>query len=276
MARVLQNRSDPAACRCRSSDRFGSKANIGKRRSSSALGQEQTPERRERSAFSRRHVDPATPADISSTLGSQARAAWYRALVGTAFPSRIWEGHVMRLPSSLVAPSAVAVLSTVWLCGPAASQTDPAKPLPSITVEAPKPVARPNRPTQVVTTGASHRRSRTTQTSSSTARAPAPDSVLGRIAALEKVASNCNGGCESSLPHGKDPWVGCSESTGGQTHGPFSSTCRDNLTYKSYVDCVETKWFLGEYRNRAWWLCSSLQAAGKFKVAELKRSKRPH
>ncbi|WFU64977.1 MULTISPECIES: hypothetical protein [Bradyrhizobium] len=99
--------------------------------------------------------------------------------------------------------------------------------------------------------------------------------MLGRIAALEKVASNCNGGCESSLPHGKDPWVGCSESTGGQTHGPFSSTCRDNLTYKSYVDCVETKWFLGEYRNRAWWLCSSLQAAGKFKVAELKRPKRP-
>lgn len=53
------------------------------------------------------------------------------------------------------------------------------------------------------------------------------------------------------------------------------ATCRDNLTYKSYVDCVETKWFLGEYRNRAWWLCSSLQAAGKFKVAELKRPKRP-
>ena len=93
--------------------------------------------------------------------------------------------------------------------------------------------------------------------------------------ALEKVASNCNGGCESSMPHGKDPWVGCSESGGGQTYGPFSATCRDNLTYKSYVDCVETKWFLGEYRNRAWWLCSSLQAAGKFKVAELKRPKRP-
>ncbi|NEU99225.1 hypothetical protein [Bradyrhizobium uaiense] len=178
----------------------------------------------------------------------------------------------MRLSSGFVAPSAAAVLSTVLLCGPAASQTDSAKPLPSITVEAPKPAARPNRPTQV-----SHRRSRTAQTSSSTTRAasPAPDTVLGRIAALEKVASNCNGGCESSMPHGKDPWVGCSESAGGQAYGPFSSTCRDNLTYKSYVDCVETKWFLGEYRNRAWWLCSSLQAAGKFKVAELKRARHP-
>ncbi|MGY4474261.1 hypothetical protein ACVILL_001675 [Bradyrhizobium sp. USDA 3364] len=183
----------------------------------------------------------------------------------------------MRFLPSLVAPSSVAVLSTVLLCGPAASQTDSAKPLPSITVDSPKQVARTNRPTQAAGTGVSHRRSRTAQTSSSSARtpSPAPDSVLGRIAALEKVASNCNGGCESSLPHGKDPWVGCSESTGGQTHGPFSSTCRDNLTYKSYVDCVETKWFLGEYRNRAYWLCSSLQAAGKFKVAELKRPKRP-
>lgn len=181
----------------------------------------------------------------------------------------------MRLSSRFVAPSAAAVLSSVVLCGPAASQTDSAKPLPSITVEAPKPAVRPNRPTQAATAGASHRRSRTAQTSSSSARAPSPDSVMGRIAALEKVASNCNGGCESSIPHGKDPWVGCSESGGGQTYGPFSATCRDNLTYKSYVDCVETKWFLGEYRNRAWWLCSSLQAAGKFKVAELKRPKRP-
>jgi hypothetical protein len=48
------------------------------------------------------------------------------------------------------------------------------------------------------------------------------------------------------------------------------------------VDCVETKIFLGEYRNRAWWVCSSLQAAGKLQatgklqVAELKRSRQPH
>ena len=52
----------------------------------------------------------------------------------------------MRLSSSFIAPSAVAVLSTVLLCGPAASQTAPgsAAPLPSITVEAPKQVARPH------------------------------------------------------------------------------------------------------------------------------------
>jgi hypothetical protein len=185
----------------------------------------------------------------------------------------------MRLSSSFVAPSAVAYLSTVLLCGPAASQTaaGAGTPLPTVTIEAPKEVARPHRPRQVANTVGSHRTSSTAQSQSSTVRtpSPAPDSILGRIAKLEKVASNCNGGCESSLPHGKDPWVGCSESGGAFTTGPFSATCRDNLNYKSYVDCVETKLFLGEYRNRAWWLCSSLQAAGKFQVAELKRSRHP-
>ncbi|WP_249148270.1 hypothetical protein [Bradyrhizobium jicamae] len=98
---------------------------------------------------------------------------------------------------------------------------------------------------------------------------------MARIAALEKVASNCNGGCESSLPHGNLPWVGCSFSAGDDALGPFSTTCRDNLTYKSYVDCVETKVFLGEYQNKARWTCSSLQASGKYQqVAE--RAKHPH
>src|ERR1700752_771223 len=53
--------------------------------------------------------------------------------------------RVMRMSSSLVAPSAVVVLSTALLCGPsgtAMSQTQ----LPSVTIEAPKQVARPNRP----------------------------------------------------------------------------------------------------------------------------------
>jgi hypothetical protein len=183
---------------------------------------------------------------------------------------------VMRWSSSLVVPSAVAVLSTVLLCGPAASQTttDSAAPLPSITVEAPKQVARPNRPKEVAHTVASRRTASTGQTSTARTPSPAPGSILARIAALDKVASNCNGGCESSLPRDGLPWVGCSESAGGSTGlGPFSITCRDNLTYKSYVDCLETKVFLGEYQNKARWTCSSLQLAGKFKVAELKRSR---
>ena len=55
----------------------------------------------------------------------------------------------MRLSSSFVAPSAVAILSTALLCGPSGTAmsrtaTGPATPLPSITVDAPKQVARLN------------------------------------------------------------------------------------------------------------------------------------
>ena len=187
------------------------------------------------------------------------------------------EDMVMKLSSRFVAPSAFAVLSTILLCGPAAAQTATSSPapLPSVTVEAPKQAARPK---PVVSTEASHRTSSTRHTRSataqpSTARTPSPDSPLGRIARLEKVASSCNGGCASSFPSGKDPWIGCSESGGGQTNAPFSPTCRDTITHKNYVECVETKVFLGEYRNRAYWLCSSLSAGNQFKVAELKRSR---
>ena len=55
----------------------------------------------------------------------------------------------MRMSSSLVAPSAVAILSTALLCsltGTAMSQTATGSTLPSITVEAPKQTARPQRP----------------------------------------------------------------------------------------------------------------------------------
>jgi hypothetical protein len=183
----------------------------------------------------------------------------------------------MRLSSSFVAPSTVATLSTVLLCGPAMSQTatGSASQLPTVTVEAPKQVARPHRPSPVASTGASRRTSTSAHTPSSTAHAPsaAPDSVLGKIAKLEKASSSCNGGCETSFKTGNAPWNGCSESAG--YFSTFSATCRDTLTYKSYVDCMDTKVFLGLDHNRAWWYCTSLLAGGKFQVAEIKRSRRP-
>lgn len=185
----------------------------------------------------------------------------------------------MKWSSSLVAPSAVAVLSTVFstasLCSPAASQAGTGSgTLPAVSVEAPRQAARPHRPSEVASSGASRRTSDRTASASGRAAAPAPGSPLARIAALEKVATSCNGGCESSFKSGKDPWVGCSYSGGGYSNGPFSPTCRDTLTYKSYEDCKETKAFLGWDRNRAWWVCSSLQAGGRFQVADLKRPKR--
>ena len=175
-----------------------------------------------------------------------------------------------RLSPSLVVPSAIAALSTVLLVGPAASQipSGSAATLPPVTVEAPKQAARPDRAERATGAGAYRR---------TTARTPsyAPGSVMGRIASLEARASSCNGGCATSFRSGKEPWIGCSESGGQLDYGPFSPTCRDTITHSSYQNCVETKVFLAENRNKAHWLCSSLQAGNRFQVAELKRVKRP-
>jgi hypothetical protein len=184
----------------------------------------------------------------------------------------------MRLPSSFAAPSAVAILSTALLCGPsgtAVSQTASGStaPLPSITVDAPKQAARPLRPKHEANTVASRRTSPTAQPPSSISHVASgpPGSVLGRLAKLEKSSSSCNGGCETSFKTGNAPWVGCSYSGGWWS--TFSSTCTDTLTYTSYANCLETKQFLGWEHYKARWICNGLAAGGKFKVADLKRSK---
>jgi len=172
----------------------------------------------------------------------------------------------MKSSLSLVVPSAIAILSTTLLSGPAVSQTatDVATPLPGITVEARKHPARPRqvaRPAQG-TTVASRRAAPTPQTPPA-----APGSALAKLAALEKASSSCNGGCETSFKSGDAPWVGCSEAAG--IFNTFSTTCRDTLTYKTYVECKETKVFLGLDRNKAWWLCTSLLAGGKLTEEKL-------
>src|ERR1700754_243056 len=112
----------------------------------------------------------------------------------------------MVMRSILVAPSAVAILSTALLCGPsgtAVSQTATGSTtqLPSITVQAPTQVARPHRPSQratsegpshVANTVGSRRESPTARTPS-----PAPDSVLAKLAKIERTASNCTDGCQT-------------------------------------------------------------------------------
>ena len=79
--------------------------------------------------------------------------------------------RVMRMSSSLVAPSAVAILSTALLCGlggPAMSQTTPSSSssLPSVTVQAPSQVARPpHKPLQSANTGVGRRAAPAARTS---------------------------------------------------------------------------------------------------------------
>jgi hypothetical protein len=191
--------------------------------------------------------------------------------------------RVMRMSSSLVAPSTAAILSTALLCGlsgTAASQTatGPANQLPSITVDAPKqvarsqrPVARTQRPAQVANTVASRPTQPTPQTPP-----PAKGSTMAKLAALEKTSSNCTDGCQTSFKYGNQPWNGCS-TTAGEFN--FSTTCRNGRNYKTYFECKDTSMFLGARQSEAWWYCSSLLAGGKLagekvQVAELKRSGR--
>jgi hypothetical protein len=183
----------------------------------------------------------------------------------------------MRMSSCLVAPSAVALLSTALLCsltGAAMSQTTPSSALPSVTVEAPRQAARPQREERSQGSGrVAHRAgrtSRTTQTATgnaSGARGP----IMAKLARLEREASSCNDGCESSFRHGKDPWVGCSESAG--YYSVFSATCKDTLTHRDYVQCTVTKMFLGWDRQRSWWYCTGMLAGGKFRVTAENRNR---
>jgi hypothetical protein len=190
--------------------------------------------------------------------------------------------RLMRMSSSLVAPSAVAILSTTLLCGlsgTAASQTTPSSTLPSVTVSPPEQRARPpqreERAARAVNTGAVLRRGRATRTTAQTAggtpSAAARGPIMAKLALLERQASSCNDGCESSFRRGKDPWVGCSESAG--YYSVFSATCKDTLTHRDYVQCVETKMFLGWDRQRSWWYCTGMLAGGKFRVTAENRNR---
>jgi hypothetical protein len=185
----------------------------------------------------------------------------------------------MRMSSSLVAPSAVALLSTALLCsltGPAMSQTAPSSstPLPSVTIQAPRQVARqPHKPAQSANTGVGRRAVPAAQTATGTP-SPAPGSVMARLAQIERTSSNCTDGCQTSFKYGNQPWNGCSS-----TGDTFSPTCRNVRNFKTYAECTEHGLFIGWHRAAVWGYCTSLLAgqklAGeKLQVADLKRSGR--
>ena len=181
-------------------------------------------------------------------------AGWIRDTVsapGKAFPDL--SERVMRMSSSLVAPAALVVLSTVLLSGTAMSRTEPSSAptaLPSITVQAPKPVARSQRPQQRAVT----RNTVSRTVSRGTSPTAGEESVLEKLRRIERGVSSCDGGCQSSLPSRGRPWVGCSAS--GWPMG--SATCKNGRNYKSYVECTEASYFLAWKPMEVWWYCSSL------------------
>jgi len=117
---------------------------------------------------------------------------------------------------------------------------------PSVTVEAPRQVARPQRekghkgPVRWYTEAGPRDPLKRRLGRRSAAGGP----VMAKLARLEREASSCNDGCESSFRHGKDPWVGCSESA--DTTFIFSANLQGHAhSTGTNVQCTETKMFLG-------------------------------
>jgi hypothetical protein len=82
---------------------------------------------------------------------------------------------------------------------------------------------------------------------------------MAKLAAIERTASNCTDGCQTSFKHGNQAWNGCSWDGSG---GP-SITCRNAHNFKTYSECVEHGLLLGWRSAENSWYCGSLHAAGK-------------
>jgi len=174
----------------------------------------------------------------------------------------------MRMSSSLVAPSAIAIASTAMmlfsLSGAAMALTEPSgsTSLPSITVQAPKPVARPAKPPKqravvrnTVRTAVSPGPSPSPTTATGSQPLPG-ESPLARLRRLERMSGTCVGGCQTSYRVGNRPWIGCSAS--GWPALAYPGTCRNIYGYKSYTECAETSHFLAWRPMEYHWYCTSL------------------
>ena len=167
----------------------------------------------------------------------------------------------MRLSSRFFANLAVGISSIIMLLsglsGAAMAVTDPSgsNSLPSISVQAPKPVARPIRPVERAVTHGSRRRAESHERSPAATSQPGGEgTVLERLQRLERTSHSCDDGCSSSFPKGNRPWVGCSVSAFPQP----SAGCRNPRHFTSYVQCTEHVMFLSWLSRDAWWYCSNL------------------
>jgi hypothetical protein len=145
------------------------------------------------------------------------------------------------------------------MCGPggtAIAQTAPSSAntlhsLPSVSVEAPKPVSRHQHLRYRAAAGGtvSHRTSPAIQTSSAE-----PTSITAKLAKLASATGSCVGGCVTSFRSGDAPWHGCSVSS----WPAVSPTCRNTGNFKTYAECSEAGMLLGWQSRELTWYCSSL------------------
>lgn len=170
----------------------------------------------------------------------------------------------MKMSSSLITPSAVAILATALLCGLSGTAVSQAR-LPGVTIDAPKQMARPHRlrPHRLVARPPQAPQLASTPAYRPLSPNPAPGAVMERFTTFETMASraysNCVDGCPTSFKHGNQPWVGCF------SPGSFvlSTTCRSAAKFKTYEECKEVGLFVGWKPTDMWWYCSSLYASGK-------------
>jgi len=167
----------------------------------------------------------------------------------------------MRLSSRFFSGLVVAVSSfsalTFGLNTAAMAATDPSgsSPLPSITVQAPKPLARPHRtaPRAVARPARAARRTVSRGTSPGATTQPGGQgSVLERLKRIERTSRSCDERCQkiSSQP-------GCSASVWPTTSvGVGCGNSRHFFTH--YVQCTDHLYFLAWKPREAWWYCTSL------------------
>jgi hypothetical protein len=166
-------------------------------------------------------------------------------------------GLSSRFFSSLAAAISSFALLTFGLSGTAMSQTQTpsgSTSLPSITIQAPKQVTRPQKPEHRAVARNTVRNTVSPRTSPTTPFTAAQESVLAKLARLERASGSCVGGCATSFRSGNRPWVGCSASG----WPAYSGTCRNAGNYKTYVECTETAQFLGWRPMEYHWYCTSL------------------
>jgi hypothetical protein len=166
----------------------------------------------------------------------------------------------MRLSSRFFSGLVVAVSSfsalTFGLSGAAMAATDPSGSLlPGISVQAPRPVARPHRtaPRAVARPARAARRTVSRETSPAATTQPGGQgSVLERLKRLERTSRSCDERCQkiSAQP-------GCSASVWPVTSvGKGCGNSRHFFTH--YVQCTDHLYFLAWKPREAWWYCSSL------------------
>jgi len=168
----------------------------------------------------------------------------------------------MRFSSLFVTSLAIATTSIALflfgLSGTAMSQTatPSAAPLPDIVVDAPKRVARPHKPERHAVA-----RSTVSRRASATAQAPSgtSDAVSAKLAKLAAATGSCAGGCQSSSKTEKEPWHGCSLSS-----GTWLQFCRNVGNYKTYNECFDAGLTTGWRPNEAGGYCRVLAMAGHF------------